>query len=104
DETQKTRPRQRAYTSTRVRMRLNEEATRPAAKASESEPELTKPETAASAALTPPNRNGTVSTGSTASQRVSARNPWAKLLATTISPGFSHVRHSKPKSEEHTSE
>src|SRR5438093_7160205 len=75
---------------------LQAEANRPADKAQQIALKLIATESSASIQLTPPSRNGIVSTGSAASQSVSARKPCARHLAVTISVARRRVRNSRP--------
>src|SRR5436309_4188822 len=76
---------------------LQAEASNPAASAQQIALKLIRAESTASCQPTPPMINGIVTTGNTASHKVTARNPCARLLATTISVALSRVRKSSPR-------
>src|SRR6266568_932997 len=86
-----------APSNARSQALLQAEASKPAANAQQIELKFMSTDSATSLRLTPPRRKGTVNTGTTASHRVRARNPWANPLANTMSVAASRVRKSNPK-------
>src|SRR5712671_900431 len=83
--------------SARSQAVFHADASNPAAIAQHSASKLINTDNTQSRQLTPPSKNGIVSTGITATHNVNARSPCATLLAITISVPRSRVRKSNPK-------